>query len=187
MPTIQFRTDSLFSSSLLLSSCSCRFLRCPSSSKRALCSVSVVTCSFSRVNQFSRRCLSVRERGNGAYAIGPYVTANFVTFLPGLVLIAMVASCLVYFVAGLNDAEGRFWIFTADLFLSLCVAESFMLVIAAVAPHYIIGIAVGAATFGCFMVSLPHSSLLGSEHHAHNDWRFFSLVHAGLRRLHDPA
>jgi len=50
--------------------------------------------------------------------------------------------------SGLNN----FGTFFLCLFLSLCGAEAYMAVVAALVPHYIIGIAVGAATYGFFML-----------------------------------
>lgn len=94
------------------------------------------------------RATYLRERGNGNYAILPYVVSTFVTNLPGLFLIAILSTVLVVLPAHLNG----FGIFLLDLFLSLVVAESLMAVMAALVPHYIIGIALGAGLFGFSML-----------------------------------
>lgn len=53
-----------------------------------------------------------------------------------------------YFLIGLKY-EG-FGLFLADLFLALLVAESMVVMISAVVPNFIVGIAVGAGLFGMF-------------------------------------
>lgn len=94
------------------------------------------------------RQVFLRERSNGWYAVPPYVLAQFLMSLPGLFIISIVSTTLCVLPAGLNG----FSIFLLDLFLSLMVAEAFMAVIASLVPHYIIGIAIGAAVYGFFML-----------------------------------
>mmetsp|Transcript_41790 Transcript_41790/g.104472 ORF Transcript_41790/g.104472 Transcript_41790/m.104472 type:complete len:677 (+) Transcript_41790:64-2094(+) len=94
------------------------------------------------------RHVFLRERSNGWYSVGSYVLATWLMSLPGLALISIVSTTLVVLPAQLNG----FGIFFLDLFLSLVVAEGFMALIGSVVPHYIIGIALGAATFGFFML-----------------------------------
>jgi ABC-type multidrug transport system permease subunit len=53
---------------------------------------------------------------------------------------------------GLNSDPGRFSFFLFDLFLSFMVAESIMLLVSAVVPVAILGIALGAMVYGAFMV-----------------------------------
>lgn len=94
------------------------------------------------------RATYLRERGNGNYAVFPYVMANFLMSLPGLFLIALVSTILVVLPVQLNG----FGIFLLTLWLALVVAESFMAVVSAIVPHYIIGIAIGAGLYGFFML-----------------------------------
>jgi len=94
------------------------------------------------------RAVFARERANSQLNVFSYVLANFWAALPGIGLIALISSCLVVYLAGIN---GFGW-FVLNLFLSLVVAESLMKLIAALVPHYIIGIALGAGIFGMFML-----------------------------------
>ncbi|EKX38776.1 hypothetical protein GUITHDRAFT_115105 [Guillardia theta CCMP2712] len=94
------------------------------------------------------RAVFLRERANGWYMVPSYVLATFLMSLPGLFIISLISTALVVLPSGLNG----FGIFLADLFLSLVAAEAFMCVVASVVPHYIIGIALGAAVYGFFML-----------------------------------
>lgn len=99
------------------------------------------------------RVVFSRERSNGWYSVGPYVLANTLCGIPGLLLMAGLSTLIVYPSLGLNDISGRWALFLADLFLSLWVAESIMLVLSAIVPIYIVGMALGAGLFGMFMLT----------------------------------
>ncbi len=101
----------------------------------------------------SERSVFLRERNNGWYSEGPYALAGFICGIPGVFLLALVASVIVCQMTGISADGSRFGWFLLDLFLSLLVAESFMTVISAVAPFYIIGMAFGSAVYRMFMVT----------------------------------
>ena len=65
-----------------------------------------------------------------------------------MALLTLTSSVLVVFMAGLNG----FGTYMLDLFVSLMFAEAFMYCLAALVPHYIIGMALGAGIFGFFML-----------------------------------
>lgn len=89
-----------------------------------------------------------RERANGSLNVVSYVISNFVAAVPACFLFAIVSASIVVPLAGLNSYG---W-FLCNMFLSLVVAESLMHVISAAVPHYIIGVGVGAAILGVFML-----------------------------------
>eukprot|EP01006_Ploeotia_vitrea_P052301 TRINITY_DN67669_c10_g1_i1.p1 TRINITY_DN67669_c10_g1~~TRINITY_DN67669_c10_g1_i1.p1 ORF type:complete len:685 (+),score=379.37 TRINITY_DN67669_c10_g1_i1:148-2202(+) len=98
------------------------------------------------------RAVFGRERANGWYDVGPYVLANSICGLPGLFIMSLVSTSIIYPMVGLNDEEGRFGLFLANLFMSLVIAESLMAVLSAIVPIYIVGMALGAGIFGMFML-----------------------------------
>mmetsp|Transcript_52630 Transcript_52630/g.114939 ORF Transcript_52630/g.114939 Transcript_52630/m.114939 type:complete len:608 (-) Transcript_52630:194-2017(-) len=89
-----------------------------------------------------------RERANGQITCAPYVIADFVANLFGITIIAGCSASLVVGISGMNNMGGFF----LNLWLALIVAESFMRFIGAGQPHYILGMAFGAGTFGMFML-----------------------------------
>lgn len=94
------------------------------------------------------RATFLRESLNGTYGTFAYVISNFVCALPGLFLIALASGASVVLISGMNN----FAVYVLILFLSLMVAESFMNLVASIAPHYIVGIALAAGVFGFFML-----------------------------------
>ena len=94
------------------------------------------------------RAVFLREKRNGAYLVLPYVLAASVAVLPGTFLIAITTSLFIVFMISLNN----FGYYVLILWLSLIFAETFQLFVAAISPHYIIGIAGAAGFFGLCMI-----------------------------------
>ncbi|KAL3661570.1 hypothetical protein V7S43_013330 [Phytophthora oleae] len=95
-----------------------------------------------------QRSVFLRERTNSGVNVLSYVAANFLGALPGIFLIALSSTMLVGYLAGLNS----YAVFLLTVFLSLIVAESLMHLISVVVPQFIIGMALGAAIFGWFIL-----------------------------------
>jgi ABC-type multidrug transport system ATPase subunit len=95
-----------------------------------------------------QRSIFVKERCNKAYDVPEYVLAKFVVSIPGIFLLSIIATTIIVLGAGLNG----FGIYLADLFISLLEAEAFMCLMAALVPHYIIGIALASGVFGFSML-----------------------------------
>jgi len=94
----------------------------------------------------------MRERLNGYYGISTFVVANTLASAPFIFLIAIISSVIVYWLVDLNDNGDRFPFFFINLYTSLTVVESLMMAIAAIVPHYLMGIAGGAGMLGMFML-----------------------------------
>jgi hypothetical protein len=95
-----------------------------------------------------QRAVFITERCNGAYNVPEYCLAKFFTSLPGLLLLSGISSVVIVVPTGLNS----FGLYFLNLFLSLLWGEAFMALMAALVPHYIIGIALAAGVFGFFML-----------------------------------
>lgn len=94
------------------------------------------------------RVTYIRERLNGDYQVGPFVLAQFFATIPGVFLIALLSSIAVVYMCQWE----HFGFFLLIMFLSLFCAEGYMAVLGAIAPHFIIGIALGAGLYGFFML-----------------------------------
>ncbi|KAF4663827.1 hypothetical protein FOL47_005536 [Perkinsus chesapeaki] len=94
------------------------------------------------------RSVFARERSNSNVNVAVFVAANFLACVPGIALIALVSTAMVVGIAGLHS----FGWFYLNLFLSMVVSESLMMLLGAATPHYIIGIALGAGIYGMFML-----------------------------------
>ncbi|KAG7378531.1 hypothetical protein PHYPSEUDO_009944 [Phytophthora pseudosyringae] len=95
-----------------------------------------------------QRAVFLRERTNSGVNVLSYVVANFLGALPGIFLIALSSTLLVGYLAGLKS----YGVFLVVVFLSLLVAENLMHLISAVVPQFIMGMALGAAIFGWFIL-----------------------------------
>ncbi|KAG7380855.1 hypothetical protein PHYBOEH_011287 [Phytophthora boehmeriae] len=97
-----------------------------------------------------QRAIFLRERVNSGLNVFSYVIANFLGALPGIFLIALSSTALVGYLADLNSVGT----FLTIVFLSLVVAENLMHLISACIPQFIIGMALGAAIYGCFEAAI---------------------------------
>lgn len=93
----------------------------------------------------------IRERLNGYYTPSSFVVANTLASSPFILLIAVVSTVCVYFIAGLRLGSAVVY-FILNLFASLMVVESLMMFIAPIVPNFLMGIAAGAGLLGVFMV-----------------------------------
>eukprot|EP00850_Spirogloea_muscicola_P012935 SM000085S23285 [mRNA] locus=s85:456020:458587:+ [translate_table: standard] len=85
------------------------------------------------------RQIFIRETSRGAYRTSSYVIANAAVFLPFLFMLALVFSCVSYFMVGLAYNAAAFFTFVLVLFLVLAVANSFVIFFGALVPNFITG------------------------------------------------
>ncbi|KAL4128463.1 hypothetical protein PRIC2_007449 [Phytophthora ramorum] len=138
-----------------------------------------------------QRAVFLRERTNSNLNVFSYVIANFLGALPGIFLIALTSTLLVGYLADLNS----YGVFLLTIFLSLVVAESLMHLVAACVAHFIIGMALGAAIFGWFILCMglfvPRPAIPGYWIWAHYlgflSYGFEALMHNQFHTDSDPA
>mmetsp|Transcript_47254 Transcript_47254/g.118992 ORF Transcript_47254/g.118992 Transcript_47254/m.118992 type:complete len:667 (-) Transcript_47254:105-2105(-) len=98
------------------------------------------------------KTIFVRERMNGYYRVGSYAFAQTVVGVPFILLIAVTFAGISYYMMNMNPAVDRFFYYILVLFLSLLVAESMVVAVSAVVDSFIVGLAIGAALFGLWML-----------------------------------
>ncbi|KAJ4790216.1 ABC transporter G family member 2 [Rhynchospora pubera] len=94
-----------------------------------------------------------RERLNGHYGVMAFIIANTLSALPFLLLIASVPGAVAYFLAGLRAELDHFAYFVLDLFTSLALVESLMMIVASIVPDFLMGIITGAGIQGVMMLT----------------------------------
>ncbi|KAJ3700462.1 hypothetical protein LUZ61_004167 [Rhynchospora tenuis] len=94
-----------------------------------------------------------RERLNGHYGVMAFIIANTLSAIPFLLLIALVPGAVAYYSAGLRAELVHFVYFVLDLFTSLALVESLMMIVASIVPDFLMGIITGAGIQGVMMLT----------------------------------
>lgn len=97
------------------------------------------------------RTIFRRERANGGYSVGAYILSHTLYEIPYVSLISLTVALITYWIVGFRPSAGPFFIFTANLFSSLFVAESVVVLIAAIVSELILGIVTTATIFGLYV------------------------------------
>ncbi|GLJ44375.1 hypothetical protein SUGI_0930160 [Cryptomeria japonica] len=98
------------------------------------------------------REILMRETYGGAYRVSSYVSANALVFLPFMLIMALLFSLPVYFLAGLNGSASAFFYFVLVIWLAIYGANSLVAVLSAVVPNYIMGTTLITGLLGAFFL-----------------------------------
>jgi hypothetical protein len=85
-----------------------------------------------------------RERLNGHYGVAAFVISNTLSATPFLILICFLSGTICYFMVHLHPGFSHYIFFVLNLYASVTVVESLMMVIASVIPNFLMGIIIGA-------------------------------------------
>ncbi|KAJ3028379.1 UNVERIFIED_CONTAM: hypothetical protein HDU68_001845 [Siphonaria sp. JEL0065] len=99
------------------------------------------------------RSVFYRERMNRTYRVGAYVLANTLVSLPFVFLIAIGFSIPAYWLMGMNPGASNFFTFVAYLWLALYVAESMVILLAAIFPIFVAALTLASFFNGLEMVT----------------------------------
>ena len=84
------------------------------------------------------RSIYIREHMNNHYYTSAYTIANFLSSVPWIFLISLISSAFIFVMIQPRDTAEYFPIYLLNLFLALITAESMMMAIAAVSPHFMV-------------------------------------------------
>lgn len=98
------------------------------------------------------REIVTRERANKDYGLIAYSAAHLVVEATFLFFLSSISSTIIFFLCGLNSLPDRYFFFVGMQWLSLMTTESLILLIAAVTPVMLIGLATTAFVLALFTV-----------------------------------
>lgn len=112
---------------------------------------SVMAISVMPIN-LEDRFVMTKERSNGAYNLISYAISNFLVNVPFTFIISLLSTTIVFLMVGFDTANGHFFKFLLNLFLTLLASESMVLIIAYVFSHLLICMKIGSFLMGAFMI-----------------------------------
>eukprot|EP00168_Porphyra_purpurea_P013972 TRINITY_DN3944_c0_g1_i3.p3 TRINITY_DN3944_c0_g1~~TRINITY_DN3944_c0_g1_i3.p3 ORF type:complete len:361 (-),score=132.68 TRINITY_DN3944_c0_g1_i3:122-1204(-) len=93
------------------------------------------------------REIVTRERANRQYLLVSFMAAHLIVEAAFLAVLAVSAGTIIFFLCGLNPLPSRYLFFIAIHWLSLLVTESLVLLVAAMTPVMLVGLAAAAFIF----------------------------------------
>ncbi|XP_039065771.1 ABC transporter G family member 15-like [Hibiscus syriacus] len=101
-----------------------------------------------------------KERLNGYYGVAAYTLSNFLSSFPFLVAIALVTGTITFYLVKFRSGFSHYAFFCLNIFFSITVIESLMMVVASLVPNYLMGIITGAGIIGILMMTSGFFRLL---------------------------
>ncbi|KAG6629904.1 hypothetical protein I3843_14G117800 [Carya illinoinensis] len=101
-----------------------------------------------------------RERLNGYYGVAVFILSNFFSSFPFLVAIALSTGTITYYMVKFRPGFSHYIFYSLNLYISISVIESLMMVVASLVPNFLMGIITGAGIIGIFMMTSGFFRLL---------------------------
>uniref|UniRef100_A0A1J3I8H4 ABC transporter G family member 5 n=3 Tax=Noccaea caerulescens TaxID=107243 RepID=A0A1J3I8H4_NOCCA len=98
------------------------------------------------------REILMKETSSGSYRVSSYAVANGLVYLPFLLILAILFSVPVYWLAGLNPNFMAFLQFLLLIWLILYTANSVVVCFSALVPNFIVGNSVISGVMGSFFL-----------------------------------
>lgn len=85
-----------------------------------------------------------RERLNGYYGVAVFILSNLFSSLPFMLAISLVTGTITWNMVKFRHGFSRYAFYCLNLFASIVVVESCMMVVASLVPNFLMGIVTGA-------------------------------------------
>lgn len=85
-----------------------------------------------------------RERLNGYYGVAVFILSNYLSSFPFLVAIAVSTGTITYYMVKFRPEFSHYVYYNLNLYASISVIESLMMVVASLVPNFLMGIITGA-------------------------------------------
>jgi len=85
-----------------------------------------------------------RERLNGHYGVVVYILSNFLSSFPFLVAVTIASGTITWLMVKFRPEFSHYLFYCLNLFGSISVVESCMMVVASVVPNFLMGLVTGA-------------------------------------------
>ncbi|ESQ30333.1 hypothetical protein EUTSA_v10011278mg [Eutrema salsugineum] len=101
-----------------------------------------------------------KERLSGYYGVSVYIISNYVSSFPFLVAISVITGSITYNMVKFRPGFSHWAFFCLNIFFSVSVIESLMMVVASLVPNFLMGLITGAGIivskthFLCFKIPL---------------------------------
>lgn len=97
------------------------------------------------------RAVYIKDRANGLYGSTAFIISNFLIGLPYLLIIAFAPSTFVYWITNFRPTGTAFMTWVMWMYLNLIAAESLVVLMSALFPHFVAALALTAFANGLWM------------------------------------
>jgi ABC-type multidrug transport system ATPase subunit len=97
------------------------------------------------------RAVYIKDRANGLYGSTAFIISNFLIGLPFLLIIAFASSTFVYWTTNFRPTGTAFMTWVMWMYLNLIAAESLVVLMSALFPHFVAALALTAFANGLWM------------------------------------
>ncbi|KAH8498980.1 hypothetical protein Peur_074129 [Populus x canadensis] len=101
-----------------------------------------------------------REKLNGYYGVTVFILSNYLSSFPFLVSIALLSGTICFYLVKFRSGFNHYAFFCLNIFGSISVIESLMMVIASLVPNFLMGLITGAGIIGIMMMTSGFFRLL---------------------------
>ncbi|XP_051142584.1 ABC transporter G family member 15-like isoform X2 [Andrographis paniculata] len=100
-----------------------------------------------------------RERLNGYYGVAVFILSNFLSSFPFLVAVSVITGTITFYMV-FKAEFSRYVFYCLNIFGSIAMVESVMMIVASLVPNFLMGIVSGAGVLGIMMMTSGFFRLL---------------------------